>query len=216
MTSYDSFLDNVMPDLPGCTYELAINAIRNAAIEFCEKTLILQADHDPVTVVAGITDYDFAPPSGSLVVKVMQAWYKKRHLKPLAPDEIRRPEVYNRAFVGADVGRTEPTYILQKSSETFSVYPVPAEKATSAITMRVAYKPTRNSTQCDELLFQDYAEGIAHGAKARLMMSPAKPYTNPQLAAAEMQLFQQAINVARQRANRGYVRSDLQVEFPRI
>jgi hypothetical protein len=216
MSAYTAFLNDVMPDVPGCTVELATHAIKNSCIEFCEKTLILQRDHDPVTVVAGIVDYDFEPPAGQLVTRIMRAWYKTTELTPLAPDDVNRPEVYNRLFTGANVDRLDPGYILQKDERTFSLYPIPVSTVANALTMRVAYKPSRSSTTVEDVIYEDYSEAIAKGAKARLMMSPGKPYTNPQLAAAELELFRQAMNVARQRASRGHVRSDLSVTLRSI
>ena len=214
--AYSAFLDYVMPHVPGCTNEMALLEIRNACIDFCEKSLILQRDHDPVTVVKGQVDYDFEPPTGYLVTKLMKAWYKTKELPPLAPDEINRAEVYNRSFTGADVGQTDPRNILQKDERTYTLYPVPSETVPMSLTMRIALKPTRASTTIDDVIFEDYAEAIAAGAKARLMMSPGKPYSNPQGAVAWLGMYQSGLNTARQRATHGNARGDLKVKLRRI
>jgi hypothetical protein len=216
MATLTSFYPYVLPDVPGCP-EISVDlALRSSLIEFCEKSLILQRDHDPLTVVAGVVDYDFEPPTGNLVVKIMKAWYKTKELQPVAPDEIDKSELYNRTFEGASTDGAEPKYILQKDERTFSLFPIPKDNAANALTMRVAYKPTRTTTTVDDVLFEDYAEVIAHGAKARLFMSPGKTYTNPQLAVAAMDQFGRGVNTARQRAVRGHVRSDLSVQMRRI
>lgn len=216
MSAYTAFLNDVMPDVPGCTLDIAKHAIKNACIEFCEKSLILQRDYDPVTVVAGVVDYDIEPPTGSLVTRIMRAWYKTTELIALAPDAIENAEVYNRLFTGANTDRQDPKYILQKDERTYSLYPIPVSTVANALTMRVAYKPSRSSTTVDDVVYEDYSEAIAAGAKARLMMSPGKPYTNPQLAGAHMEIFRQAVNIARQRAIRGHMRTDLSVELRSI
>jgi hypothetical protein len=216
MSTYSDFLDYVMPDVPGCTTQLAEHEIRNACIEFCEKTLILQVDHDPITIVAGIVDYDLDPPKNTLVTKVMKAWYNSQELTMAAPDDINKAEVYNRLFSGADTGRNDPRYILQKDERRVSVFPIPQSKSANGLTLRVALKPSRASTTVDSLIFEDYAEVIGSGAKARLMMSPGKPWSEANLAAAEMSLFKQGINDARSRAVRGHMRSDISVKLRRI
>jgi hypothetical protein len=216
MATLSNFYPYVLPEVPGCPEMTVDLALKSSIIEFCEKSLILQRDHDPLTVVAGVVDYDFEPPTGSLVVKIMKAWYKSKELKPVAPDEVDKAELYNRSFSGADTNQQEPQYILQKDERTFSLYPVPDTNAANALTMRVAYKPTRVATAFEDVLFEDYAEVIAHGAKARLFMSPGKTYTNPQLAVAAMDQFGRGVNTARQRAVRGHVRSDLSVQMRRI
>lgn len=216
MKNHSDFLDYVMPDVPGCSVPIAELAIKNTIIEFCEKSLILQRDHDPVTVVRNVVDYDFDPPSGYLVQRIMRAWFKRSSLNPVSPDDITDPEVYNRAFAAADKQPGTPADILQKDERSFSLYPIPSETVSNGLTMRVALKPARSSSTIEDVIFEDYAEAIGSGAKARLMMSPGKPYSNPQLAAVEMSKYNTKINEARQRAVRGHVRSTTQVKLRNI
>jgi hypothetical protein len=214
--TYEDFYDEVLPYLPGCTPALAKVAIKNAVIEFCEGSLILQRDHDPVTVVEGIIDYDFEPPTGFLVTKIMRAWYKGVELTPKAPDELPGALLYNSRYPDAVVTKQDPSIITQKDERTYTLYPFPKETAPSSLTMRVALKPTRGGNLVDDVVYEDYAEIIGHGARYRLMSSPSKPFTSPDAAAASKVFFEEGINTARQRAVRGYVRSDLRVVIPRV
>lgn len=214
--TYEDFFDEVLPYLPGCTPAMAKVAIRNAVIDFCEGSLILQRDHDPVTILKETIDYDFEPPTGYLVCKIMKAWFKGVELTPKAPDELPGPLLYNRRFPDANIVPQDPTIITQKDERTYTVFPFPRENAPSALTMRVALKPTRSSNLIEDVVFEDYAEIIGHGARYRLMSAPAKPFTSPDGAAASKVFFEEGINTARQRAVRGYVRSDLRVVIPRI
>lgn len=216
MKKYEAFLDEVLPHVPGCTNEIALQAIKNTVIEFCEKTFILQVDHDPVTVIAGEVDYDLEPPEGYLVTKIIRAWFKNSELTPVGPDDIDKPSLYNRDFAGVDAGRSDPTMITQKDERTFSVFPIPLNTDPLALTIRVALKPTRASTEVEDSIFEDYAEIIAHGALTRLMLSPGKPYSNPQVGVARSGLFNAGVNLARQRATSGFVRTSRQVTLRRI
>ena len=101
MTPYTNFLDYVLPDAPGCTNEVALLAIKNTVIEFCEKTLILQQDHDPVTLVRGVVDYDLEPPKDHQVSKIMKVFYKDRPITPLSPDDVGAASIYNKNFPDA-------------------------------------------------------------------------------------------------------------------
>lgn len=215
MKTYEQFLNEVMPHVPGCPTTVAVNAVRNSCIEFCEKSLIMQRDHDLVSVIANIPDYDFEPDTGYVVIKIMRAWFEATPLQPISPDEVGSIRVYNKLAEGAD-GTGTPRYIIQKDERTFSVYPVPKDNTSNAIFMRVALKPTRASTQVDDSLYEEYLEPIASGAVARLMLMPAKPYTNPQLALAQKSLFEAGVNQARQRASRGHTRANLGVRMRRI
>jgi hypothetical protein len=214
--TYEYFYDEVLPYLPGCTPALAKVAIRNAVIDFCESSLIIQRDHDPVTVIASTINYDFEPPTGYLVVKIMRSWFKGVELTPTAPDELPAALIYNTYYPDAVITKADPTMITQKDERTYTLYPFPSTTEASALTMRVALKPTRSSTTIEDVVYEDYAEIIGHGAKYRLMSSPSKPFTSPDGAAASKIFFDEGVNAARQRASRGYVRSDLRVNIPRI
>lgn len=214
MASYDDFLPYVLPDTPGCPEVTAIQAIRSSAIDFCERSLILQRDHDPVTVVKGIIDYDFDPPlANTLVTKLMRAWFERDEVEAVAPDMVGDVTVYNALFANANPMTGPTKQIIQKDERTFSVFPKPDKTYQNALTMRVALKPTRASTTCEDVLFEDYAEFIAHGAKARLCMTPGKSYTNPDVAALGNVMFTQGVNRALQRAVRGHTRAALAVRF---
>jgi hypothetical protein len=216
MASYEDFFPNVLPEVPAAAEVIVANAVRNAVIEFCEKSLILQRDHDPVTLIEGIVDYDLEPPAGYLVVKVMKAWLENNQLDPLAPDFVRDASVYNRLFSSYQSVNNTPSKYLQKDERTISVWNPPDKKYPNGLTMRVALKPTRASSEVEDVVFEDYAEVIASGALSRLMMSAGKPYTNVEMAAVHKGLFQQGINLARSRALHGQVRSDLSVKLRRI
>lgn len=217
MASYESFFPYVLPDVVGAPEPLVVHHIRNACIEFCEKSLILTRDHDPITVIQGICDYDLEPPGGYLVIKVQRAWLENNPLDPIAPDFVREAAVYNRLFASYNAeSRSTPHYYLQKDERTISLWPLPDRKFVNGLTLRVALKPTRTSTDIEDVIFEEYAEAIAAGALFRLQASPGKAYTNPEMAVVNKGFFEQGINVARQRASRGHVRSNLSVKMRRI
>lgn len=213
MTPYTDFLDYVLPDVPGVTNEVATLAIKNTVIDFCEKTLILQEDHDPVTIYKGVIDYDLEPPGNHLVTRIMRVFYREFEIQPTTPDDILSASVYNRNYPDAKPEEGPPRIYTQKDARTFSIYPYPKETERLALTMRVALKPTRSATQCNDLIFEEYAETIGHGAVSRLALSQNKPYSSPQLAGARNVLYTAGVNMARQRANRGYVRAVTQINI---
>lgn len=216
MTPYTQFLDYVLPDVPGATNEVALLAIKSTVIDFCEKSLILQRDHDPVTIIKGTIDYDLEPPKDHLITKIMKVFYRQYEIRPMTPDDIRAAQMYNKNYPDAKPEEGPPKLYTQKDARTFSIYPYPKETEKLSLTLRVALKPTRSATQCDDLIFEEYAETIGHGAVTRLALSPNKPYSNAQMAGARNVLYTAGLNMARQRANRGYVRANTQVNIRKI
>jgi hypothetical protein len=213
MKTYEDFLVDVLPHVPGCPADLAVREIRNTIVEFCEKSLIHQVTLDPLTIRANVRDYDLDAPSGHRVHKIMKAWFKGQVLEPVAPDEINVPDAYNPRIPGYSPGKSDPVAYTQAGFSTVSFLPIADQTHQAAITMRVALAPLRNSTQCDDFLFEQWGEYLACGAKARLMLTPGKPYTNAEAAAVNQGRFFTALNDARQRAIRGNVRSDLRVQL---
>lgn len=216
MASYEDFFPNILTEVPGAAEVVVENAVRNACIEFCEKSLILTRDHDPITVAAGVVDYDLEPDTGYLVIKVQKAWLEDQPLTPMAPDMVKQAATYNRTFSSYQAGPSTPTHYLQKDERTISVWPVPDKQYANGLTLRVALKPSRNSSSIDDVIFEDYAEVIASGTLYRLMASPGKAYTNPELAVVHKSLFEQGVNTARSRMIHGHVRSNLSVRLRRI
>lgn len=216
MASYEDFLSRVLIEVPGCPEITAIQAIRDSCIEFCEKSLILARDHEPVTLKANVVDYDLEPPSGYLVTKVMQAWVDNNKLEPMSHDVVREAAVYNRLFSAYQAAPSTPVRYLQKDERTISVWPMPEKNYVNGLTMRVALKPTRSSSDVEDVLFEDYAEPVASGAAARLMSSVGKAYSSAQGAVFHKALFTQGLNVARQRSSHGHVRSNLAVRMRRV
>lgn len=213
MTSYDAFLPRILIDAYGCPEIVAVQAIRDSVIEFCVRSNFIQRTHDPITAVASISDYDFSPPTDQLVVKVMKCWFKNIELIPISPDYVSASAFYNQNIAGNAPIIGTPISFLQNTERSFSIYPLPLATAEGALTLRTSLKPTRSSSFCEDAIYEDYAETIAHGALSKLLASPGKTYLN--VAAAEMHgsAFNSGINDARQKVSRGHVRSQLQVRM---
>jgi hypothetical protein len=218
MTSYDDFLSRLLSEVPGCPEIAAIQALKDTTIDFCEKSLIHQVDHDPISVVAKIPDYDIeSPVTQTRIMRIMRAWYLGNELDPISPDYVNDPSIYNQ-HIGGDyeVRYSQPQGYIQKDTATISLYPIPDKTVTNAITMRVALVPLRSSTSCADFLFEQHVEDISAGAAARLQSSPGKTYTNMQVAAVNQKRYISGVNDARMRSNRGFTRANMQVKLRRI
>lgn len=213
MKKFEDFFPDVLPDVPGCPPDMAIRAIRHTVIEFCERSLIHQVTQDPISLRPNLSDYYLDTPSGFRIQKIMKVWFRGQVLDPVAPDEINTPEAYNARIAGYTATKSEPVAYTQKDFESITFLPIPDQTYSAAITMRVALAPLRDSAGCEDFLYEQWGEYLACGAKARLMLTTGKPYTNPEAAAVNQARYTVALNDARQRAIRGNVRSDLRVQL---
>ena len=106
-----------------------------------------------------------------------------------------------------------PEYIL---GGTTSLQLVPAPDAGGTLTLKVALKPSPSATGIDDDIFNEYREAIVHGALARMMLSPKKPYSSPQLAPYHAQQFEIKAGQAGVRQARNYSRAPLQTAILRL
>lgn len=210
--SFEVYLPRVLPDVIGCPEPTALQAIRDAAIEFCEKSQAIQLDL-AIDAAAGVNEYDLGLSAGVRCASIMRAFYKDTPLKPAPADMAIDADLYRDPPSG---GSSTPSTYLQKEAAKVSFLPTPSDTLANAFTMRVAVQPDRDATAFDAALYQDYAETIAHGAKARLMASPHKAWTNLTTAPAERAFFLAGINLAKLRTARARTRGQLRFSIPRI
>lgn len=213
--AYTTLFGEVLPDLPHCPVDIATNAIRNAVIEFCDRSQILQFEATLITPVDGQADYTIPGlPTGTVVARILKAWYDGFEIEPKDGDALNQMYGDWRGLTGGT-----PRFITMTPPDLTKVtlVPPPANPLAGVIfRIRVALRPTRASTDFDPNVAETYAEDIAHGAKARLMAIPGKPYSNERLAAYHSGAFNAGITKAIARANKGMTRESLSVQFRKL
>jgi hypothetical protein len=185
----DDILPNILPDLPNCPTLLARNELRNAAIEFCEKTLAWNALHDPIILIDNQREYELDTPDGARVVSVMMAWSVNGRFFPKTMLELS-------SILPGWLTATSslPLYYNHVApANTVRVYPTPYQANSSTVTFRVAYAPTRTATEIDDDFVEANFDALCKGAKARLMLMDGKDWSKPVLGAKHEGDFKAAI-----------------------
>ncbi|OFZ67380.1 MAG: hypothetical protein A2V79_09215 [Betaproteobacteria bacterium RBG_16_56_24] len=205
--NYSTFFDEVLPEVAGCIQAVALNAIRNAAIEFCEKSLAYLYNHPAINAVLNTPAYAFVPPSGTLVAKVLQVFYNGIEIFPKTPDELKSyyPTLDWRDRTGT------PLFYTQDDERNIILVPMPDASLTGAIKMRVALKPTRASTTIVDRIWEEHLETIKNGALYRLKIQPNKPYSDEAGAKTNFAFFNDQIETAKSKASRGFGRANRRV-----
>jgi hypothetical protein len=209
--SYELFLPHVMPYVPNCFEEQALIAIRNACIDYCRDTLVLQQDIDAIGTAVGENTYGIDAPSGYGVTQVMSLYYIGRRLERKSELELQR--LYTRDWqtvVGA------PQVWTQFNLEEVVLAPRPAEAVRGALTGRIAIVPTRASKTIESVLYETYLDDIVAGALSRLKMTPDQPYSDYQGAALYATKFRSATTSTRAFVNGGMNHAPLRARFNRI
>lgn len=205
MRPWSDFYDYALPDLPGCPFAALNVALRQSTIAFCEQSLAWKYDHPDIAVVVATREYPFVPHEDAVVHEITYAAFDDREINV-------RTKLDN---VGLWNWRNQtgmPQYVLGGLT-VLSLVPMPDVAGTLKLT--VALKPSLDAAGIDADIFNEYREAIVHGAKARLMLSPRKPYTDAGLAAHHMQEFTIKTGAAGTRAARNYTRAPLQTSIMR-
>lgn len=154
--------------------------------------------------------YPVTTPSNTVVAKGLKAWLNDAPIDPISPDDLDN-EFNNTIFGWVGVNwRTDvnlPTRWYMADDSTVGLALAPS--ATGNLRILTALKPTRASTTFPTWIYERYIETIAHGAKAKIMATPKKPYSDVKLALYHSEMFNSAIGEARIRAARGNTRAPL-------
>lgn len=177
------FLPEVLTLAIGCPIPLAEVKIRQAAIEFFQRTRSWVEWLDPVTSEEGLIDYDLVIPTESDVARIERSTIDGKPIEIIsylaAPYDWTLQDLDSQGLVSRDL----KTFRLGQSVA-----------ADLTIQVQVALTPSRTSTGIPDDLYDKYVDDIVHGARYRVLMTPDTPFYRPDLAGVEKALFESAIN----------------------
>jgi hypothetical protein len=209
---YSAFLPDVLPYVRDVPEFVAINAIRNACIEFCEESTWWRTTLGDITLVAGQSEYDLDVEVGCAVAAIMSA-----HI-----GRVKIQTVYEE-FLVETIGpdwrtRTGPVQYLVHDGDfdTIRLAFVPDVVPEDPLQLHVAIRPIKTSTRVPKELYERWGEIIGFGARARLHDTPGQPYSNEEAAAKFRRWFESGYGDAKIQANRGRGRGPLMVRPPRL
>jgi hypothetical protein len=210
LISIDDFLDDVMPELPGCTEFLAIDKLRFAAIEFCRKTLVSQETVDELDLDAGEPELTIPTPNSSVrVYKIM--WIKSPHRTLVAAP---KQPLTDRSRNWDTIGEADwPISYVRLTNDTVQLIPPPLVDKSAVITAHVACIPTKSASRLDEVLIDEYREAIAAGALSRLLNMAKEPWFDREAAKRNAFDFASEISNARATVNKDGLMADTRVQF---
>lgn len=190
-TAFTSWYADVLPYVPGCPVDLALQKIRQAAIDYCRMSRTWRyLDLDPIDLVAAQQTYVIGTsaalgslPADVVVVHVYEAIYDELKLDILTPKEFKAKSL----TWYSDAGTPEALTLFNEGE--ISLWSIPESSEADALTLpEIALAPTQSATGVDDRVYQFARETIAKGARGLLMQIPKKPYSDPMMG---MQLWQQ-------------------------
>lgn len=220
MANLEDFLPEVSPEVIGCPEPSIIIAIRNSAIEFCEKSLYWAVNLDPIDIVANQHTYPLdSPETDSLVASVLVAMHDGQPLDPTSEDllDLNWPTYQNKYKNVLRYGLGDPwrTVVVTKPALFYSPTPreirmvgIPEASLVDGLTIKAGVKPNPTADDVGDIIYEDYHETIAWGALYRLMSQSNKAWTDKKMAVDYRGLFEEKVSEAKGRRLSGYNRQD--------
>jgi hypothetical protein len=203
----------VAPFALGCPIPLIDQALIYAASDFCRRTHAVQ-ETSVQSVVAGRADYDVDVPPSMLLSLVLAAFYGDRPLASVAADEVASGIAVRGPSPGetATVGRPNAFFVKDVLEPVVSLFPTPDMALASGLAIRAAFEPAPTATTLPDRLADYYADALAQGALAYLLVMPGQPFTNPPLGQMYGRLYESAVQTAKTTARAGLVRRQMRVQ----
>lgn len=201
MTDLDAFLNKIHPFAPGVADLTAYEWIREAAIEFCERTRTWR-DYDDYQVYRRDAAL-IKTPVGSVIHEIEEVRFNGEWLEPASASDLDK--WHHGWRTGRATGR--PGYFTQMEPNTIAIAPI----AAGTVHAWLILKPAPDAMELPDYIAMQYRQVIADGALARILALPNMPYSNPQLAAVHDTSFQAALsrlsNLGSAGQQRAHVRS---------
>lgn len=190
--SFEDFLPDIIPMVPGCPDTLIVHNVREAAIELCHKASMYLEDLDPITVIPKVFEYDLDPPRNTVVHKIKWGLLDGAYVEFGSTSLMaqRYPNWREKNKLGT------PKLIAQVRPDAFWLCPIPKNKIKNGLIIRAVLKPTRQSVSLEDRIAEEYHDTIVNGALFRLLRLPSKDWTDLGGAKVYGALFQDGIREA--------------------
>lgn len=204
MIPFTSYLPEVLPYVPGCPRAVAMNAIRKAVIELCQRAHVWRHT-DTVSTVIDQGEYQITIPDKSKPMLLKGVAYNGRDINPITEDELDRRSASWRSSTGS------PQRYLEVTPNLVRIYPIPDAVEVDALSFRVVLKPSRDAIEAPDHIYDDYSGAIAAGALSELLMQTGKPWAEPKASPAHGAKFEHAVAQASMRVRKSHTTAKLRV-----
>jgi hypothetical protein len=174
MKSLDTLAPSIKVYAPGVADPTMFFGIRQAAIEFCERTRLWRYEDD-FTVTADDGEVISAP-NGAEIHEVEAVFFNGQELDPKATSWL---DDHMRGWRTGELTGL-PKYYTQTEPDTIRLAPQEAGQ----VNVSVWLKPSQDADELPDWIVDQHREAIAHGALARILLIPNQSFTNPELGAA--------------------------------
>lgn len=185
------FTKYLVPELQGCPDEMLRVAVVQSVRTLCQKAHIWRELQDPLELRDGQREYEPDAPAGARIVLIDEVFCGpvKLHAATLNELSWRLPDWQT-------AQGTSPAYYTGANDwGMINVYPLPKDP-TESLTIRAEYEPLIGATALPDFILQRYQDAIEMGVKARCMVMPGAPWSNPAMGDYWRERFDREVSSA--------------------
>lgn len=202
MGALESLLPLCRRQAQGCPDFLLLDALRQAAREFCRDSWFARRTLE-VSLLPGVSHYDLvATDADEEVIGVDAAEYRGRPLQPADPRQLPQR-------------RGRPACFLWLPPATLELLPYPSADATGLeepVLVTAVVQPTAQAQTLGDDLLQRWDQALVHGALAQVCAMEGAAWSSPQRVPRHDLLFYAAKINAKGNALRAHMPRGLRVQ----
>lgn len=197
--TWENFFTLVQPHVSGCPEVVIENHLRQASVDFCERSEVWRRRLETDYTIQGVSDYELSVPNNALLENITSLFIDGLPARRVSDFNI---ENY------PDTAEGRPQYFSMHEDAEVRLYPTP--DARYSLKTDCVLKPGLEATGVEDFIFRTHRQCIAYGALGTLMIIPGKEWTNPELATYYSLKFNKSCDDAKGRDNR---RSGMRVRY---
>ena len=155
-------------------------AVRNAAIKFCEETLLWTLTLDRISIVADTGAYDLALPAlqDGQIINIDNVKFKEngasddqfRRLDPISETQRDLVDSGSWSFLSSP---NPNAYYSDYLNKQLNFYQIPTVASVEGLLVKVNVRPEIDCDDLPDFLYKDYRQAIKHGALSELFGAKA-------------------------------------------
>jgi len=204
-TALAEFVKLVAPDVIPCPSPIVEREVTGAIIEFCEKSDILTKEFN-VELNSDDIDTDTQDSIDIVVGEYLGDTYRPVSIIGIMIDSVpyipESREIMNTIEYWDTVKEQSVKYFHFVDNYLLRLYDMSTSDSYAYIKMTV--KPLRTSTTFADVLYEDYAETIAAGAKYRILSNANKEWSNSKMMEINYRKWRRGLSRAKMRRNKNF------------
>lgn len=207
MAQLSDFYIYVMPRVEGCPTGLVKHAVRDAIIEFCERTSMWKHAFPVIDIVAGQDHYTFTVPVDTNINSPTYVGINGSQLLPTNEEDLDGSIADWR-----NATSSQPSMYYMDYDGSMYVVPTPVNNMVGGLKIEASLKPSVGAESLPDWLYNNWAEVISHGALMRLHSMVGKVWADTQMVAMHRSKFKEGITRAKSKTMKSFAKQGKSVQ----